>query len=131
MLLLVQILCEGWVCKRLLTTQASEPLQRVLLGSAVSLDREIDHGATHLHCFVVARQERRSLLDQNEGPKLALVVLKHELPVLKLDFGVAARHRDIVDAQVAFVAATQLEYFLGGSGPDDVNNSGSVLFLVK
>jgi len=130
-LLLVQILCEGWACERLLTTQASEPLQRVLLGGTVSLDREIDHGATHLHCFVVARQEGRSLLDQNEGAELALVVLKHELPVLKLDFGVAARHRDIVDAQVAFVAATQLEYFLGGSGPDDVNNSGSVLFLVK
>lgn len=130
-LLLIQILCEDWACERLLKTQARELLQRVLLSDTVSLDREIDHGASNLHCFVVARQEGRSLLDQNEGPELALVVLEHELSVLKLDFGVTARHRDIVDAQVAFVAATELENFLGGSGPYNVNNSGSVLFLVK
>lgn len=54
------------------------------------LDAEVDHCAAHLNCLVVPRQKRRALLDQHQSAKLTLIILKHELAVFKLDFGVAS-----------------------------------------
>jgi len=59
--------------------------------AALCLDREVDNCATDLDCFVVPRQERCSLLDQDERAEFGLVVLEHELSIFELNFCVAAR----------------------------------------
>ena len=61
------------------------------------LNREVDHRAANLHRLVVPWQERRPLFDEDKRAKLALVVFEQELSSFKLDFGMAARHRYIVD----------------------------------
>ena len=76
------------------------------------LDREVDDRAADLHSFVIPGQERGSLLDEDKGSKFALVIFQKELAPLKFDFRVAAANRDVIDAQVAFMATAQLEHCL-------------------
>ena len=61
------------------------------------LDREVDDRAADLNSLVETWQERCTLFDEDKCAKLALVVFKEELSSFKLDFGMAARHRDIID----------------------------------
>ena len=54
-----------------------------------------------------------------------------ELVILEFDYGMATRHRDIIDSQVRFMTTTQLEAVLLVSRSDDVYDSRSVLLLVE
>lgn len=94
------------------------------------LDRKVDHSATDLNGFVVTGKEWSPLLDQNESSKLTLVVLEHELAVFEFDLRVASTNRNVVDAEVALVAAAQLEHFFLWSGSDNMNNATCVFLLV-
>ena len=99
------------------------------LGETLSLDREVNDSSPNLHSFVKSRQKGRALLDQNKRTELALVVLQEELALLELDFRVAPTNRNIIDAQIALMAAPELEDCLVGSRADDVNDARCVLFL--
>ena len=70
---------------------------------ALSLNAKIDDGATNLHSFVEARQERRALLDKHKCAKFTLVVLEQELATLELYLRVAAADRDVIDAQITLM----------------------------
>lgn len=96
-----------------------------------SLDREVDHCPPHLHCFVVSREERCALLNENKGPELALVVFEHELAVVELDLRVAAGNRDVVNSEVALMATAKLEDISLRGGLDNMDDPRSVLLLVK
>jgi len=43
----------------------------------------------------------------------------------------ASRHRNVVNTQVALVAAAQLEYLLLLSGLDDMDDPACILFLTQ
>lgn len=73
------------------------------------LYREVDDSATNLNGLVVTWQKRGPLLDENESSKLALVILKKEFALFKLDFGVTSADRNVINAQVTFMATAQLE----------------------
>lgn len=95
----------------------------------LGFDREVDHGAAHLHGLVEAGQQRGALLDEDKRTKLALVVLKKELAALEFDFSVAPGHRDVVYPEVTFMSSTKLEDSLGRRRTDYMNNSGCIFFL--
>ena len=73
------------------------------------LYREVDDSATNLNGLVVTWQKRGPLLDENESSKLALVILKEEFALFKLNFGVTSADRNVINAQVTFMATAQLE----------------------
>jgi len=70
------------------------------------LHREVNDCPANLNSLIVSWQQGCSLLDQDQGSKLRLVVLKHELSVFKLDFGMTAGDRDIVDSKVRLMTTT-------------------------
>ena len=118
------VLCHGAeLCRGLLLSFTCG------LGETLSLDREVNDSSPNLHSFVKSRQKGRALLDQDKRTELALVVLQEELALLELDFRVAPTNRNIIDAQIALMAAPELEDCLVGSGADDVNDARCVLFL--
>ena len=51
-------------------------------GPLVGLRRKIYDGASDLHSFVIERQQRSSLFDENQGAELRGVVLEEEFAVL-------------------------------------------------
>ena len=73
------------------------------------LHREVDDSAADLNGLVVTWQKRGPLLDENESSKLALVILQKEFAFFKLDLGVTSADRNVINAQVTFVATAQLE----------------------
>jgi hypothetical protein len=109
-------------------TDGTTGVSRVIIES---FDREVNHSPADLHSLVIPGEERRSLFNQHEGAELALVVLQHKFAVLKLDLGVASAHWDIIDAQVALVAATELKNVLCWCRSDDVDDSWGVFLLVE
>ena len=93
--------------------------------------REVYDSAPNLHGFVVERQQRGPLFHENQRSELRCVVFEEELAILKLDFGMAATDRNIIDPQVALVAAPELEHCLLRARPDYVDDPAVVLFLRK
>ena len=97
----------------------------------VCLHGEVDHSSTNLHRFVVSGKERSALFDQNERAKFTLVIFEEELAIFEFDFGVAPRHRDVIDAQIGLMPPSQLELLIVLRGSNDVNNATCVLFLTQ
>jgi len=101
----------------------------VVASSVLRFRREVDYSAPNLHRLIVKWGKGRALLDQNESAEFRVVVLEHELAIFKFDARVAPTDGNIVDAQVALVAAAQLENVFLGRGANDVDNARVVLLL--
>lgn len=101
-------------------------LKLVLLGLHV-LDCERYHGATDLDRHGVVGLQSQLVLEQDDGAELGGVVLNVEAVALALNDGVAATHTDVVDAHLAFMTATQLEFGLLVRYCQQVNVSRGVL----
>ena len=84
-----------------------------------------------MHSLVETWQQWCALLHQDESAKFALVIFEQELASFEFYFRVAARDRDVVDSQIALVAAAQLEHSLVERGLDNVNDSGRVFLLTE
>jgi hypothetical protein len=92
---------------------------------------EIDYCATHLNCFVIARKKWRSAFHKDKSSKFRLVVFKHKLAILELNFGMTSTNRDIIDSQITFMASTKLKNLFLRCRSDDVDYSWCVFLLVK
>lgn len=84
-----------------------------------------------MHGLVVVWKEGRALFDEDERAELGLIVFQEELAVFEFNLGMTPRDRNVVNSQVTFVAAPELENVFLCAWPDNINDPTVVLLLAQ